>query len=152
MSCDMGLSEKRKRSHFSLSSSSDSNADATGSLHDDVLCGKKHEHETLCSVFSLPIYYPDNTYRALWDCVLTVLVIYYSLAVPLRMAFDLASPTEIENLFDIIFSFLFILDIGLNFCTAIKVHGTTITEHKTIARHYLRSWFLVDLFPAFQLI
>jgi hypothetical protein len=74
----------------------------------------------------------------------TVLVIYYSLAVPLRMAFELASPSKAENIFDILFSFLFIFDIGLNFCTAIKVRGTTIMDHKVIARHYLRSWFLID--------
>jgi hypothetical protein len=91
-----------------------------------------------------PIFYPDNTYRGLWDCMLTVLVIYYSLAVPLRMAFELASPSKAENIFDILFSFLFIFDIGLNFCTAIKVRGTTIMDHKVIARHYLRSWFLID--------
>lgn len=136
---------RRNRSPQSSSSREPdpSNCDVDCLPNNDIHA-KKEEFETLCSVFSLPIYYPDNTYRALWDCILTLLVIYYSLAVPLRMAFDLASPTEIENLFDIIFSFLFILDIGLNFCTAIKLHGTTVTEHKTIAQHYLRSWFLVD--------
>ena len=58
--------------------------------------------ETLCSVIHPPLFFPDNTYRALWDCMLTLLVIYYSLAVPLRMAFDLASPTDTENIFDIV--------------------------------------------------
>ena len=101
--------------------------------------------ETLCSVIHPPLFFPDNTYRALWDCMLTLLVIYYSLAVPLRMAFDLASPTDTENIFDIVISFLFILDIGLNFCTSIKIRGTTITDHKIIARNYLRSWFVIDI-------
>ena len=100
--------------------------------------------ETLCSVIHPPIFYPDNTYRGLWDCMLTVLVIYYSLAVPLRMAFELASPTKAENIFDIVISFLFIFDIGLNFCTAIKVRGTTVVDHRVIAQQYLRSWFLID--------
>ena len=95
-------------------------------------------------IWSLPLIFPEHPYRATWDIALTLLVIYYSLAVPLRMAFELANPSDGETLFDILCSFLFIFDIGLNFCTAMKVKGILITDHTLIAKIYLKSWFIID--------
>ena len=106
--------------------------------------GGTSEDDPVREVFAPPLIYPEHPYRLGWDCILTLLVIYYSLAVPLRLAFTLAHPSDGETIFDIICSFLFIIDIGLNFCTAIKIRGVTITDHKVIARVYLKSWFIID--------
>jgi CRP-like cAMP-binding protein len=109
-----------------------------------VMKGGTSVDDPVREVCALPVIMPEHPYRMWWDGVLTLLVIYYSLAVPLRIAFTLAQPSDGETIFDILVAFLFIMDIGLNFCTAIKVRGVYITEHKLIANYYLKSWFIID--------
>ena len=107
--------------------------------------GGTSEEDPVREVFAPPLVYPEHPYRLAWDSALTLLVIFYALVVPLRLAFPLASPSYAQTIFDIICSFLFIIDIGLNFCTAIKLRGSWVTDHKIIAKVYLKSWFIIDL-------
>ena len=109
-----------------------------------VIKGGTSVDDPVREVFALPIIMPEHPYRIWWDGGLTLLVIYYSLAVPLRLAFTLAFPSEGETYFDIACSFLFIIDIVVNFCTAIKVRGVYLTDHSLIASYYLKSWFIID--------
>ena len=61
-----------------------------------------------------------------------------------RVAFDRAEPTKEETLLDMIFNIVFVLDIVLNFRTAVKLDGVLIEDPRKIRNAYLKSWFLID--------
>ena len=63
---------------------------------------------------------------------------------PVRVAFDRAEPTDEETLLDMIFNIVFVLDIVLNFRTAVKLDGVLIEDPRKIRNAYLKSWFLID--------
>ena len=88
---------------------------------------------------------PDSPVRSFWDGVLGLLVVYYTIIVPVRISFDNAAPTEAETLADFCFTCVFILDIILNFRTAVKIGGVVIDDVKKIRNEYIKSWFFIDL-------
>ena len=74
-----------------------------------------------------------------------VMIISLSISVPYRIAFeDVAPPTWVY--IDTVLDFLFIIDMILNFFTAIENdNGDIIIDRKKIALRYLQSWFMIDL-------
>lgn len=73
------------------------------------------------------------------------IIIFLSITVPYRIAFeDVAPPAWFYT--DTVLDFLFIIDLILNFFSAIENdNGEVIVDHKKIALLYLRGWFLIDL-------
>jgi len=74
-----------------------------------------------------------------------IVIIFISITVPYRIAFeDVAPPAWFYA--DTILDFLFIIDLILNFFSAIETdNGEIIVEHKKIALIYLKGWFMIDL-------
>ena len=70
---------------------------------------------------------------------------------PTRIAFDDIICTYHEEsinfvgMLEIVATIIFIVDIVLNFRTAVKIRGVLVTDSKTIAMEYLKFWFLIDL-------
>ena len=87
---------------------------------------------------------PESNFRLAWDAFVGLLVVYYTIIVPVRVAFDRAEPTDEETLLDMIFNIVFVLDIVLNFRTAVKLDGVLIEDPRKIRNAYLKSWFLID--------
>ena len=79
-----------------------------------------------------------------WDAFVGILVVYYTIIVPVRVAFDSAEPTPEETVLDMFFNAIFIIDIVLNFRTAVKLEGVLIEDPVKIRNAYLKSWFLID--------
>ena len=98
------------------------------------------------------ILIPDAPGRLLWDLLVAVMILYYLVMVPLRLAFDNTNPevAAIQTtggflIVEILFDLLFILDLPVNFRTAIKDTGELVTDSRLIAIGYCRGWFALDL-------
>lgn len=105
----------------------------------------------------------DSLFKAVWDWVILVFVIYTTIEIPFDVAFlrpsqtgastsrfgalMALSPIVATNVFA---DFLFIIDIPINFRSAsIKRHSEAIiSDPKEIAVLYLKSWFIVDFVSA----
>ena len=88
--------------------------------------------------------HPDSLLRAVWDLSLFAAIIYQSLSLPLRIAFEIATDDFSFYLETIIDSF-FIFDVFLNFNTGFYEANTIITDRLEIAKDYLKFWFWIDL-------
>ena len=89
------------------------------------------------------VIHPLEPWRLAFDYFLMALIVYSIIIVPYRLAFDV--PAEGGWLaFELIVDLLFLIDMGLNFNTAIFVGEDLIGHRKVIAVTYLRGWFVVD--------
>jgi len=94
----------------------------------------------------LPVIRPDSPQRLGWDLYMMVLILYYAVAVPVRVGFDIDPPYEmLENIFSLCFGF----DMVLNFNTALVEKGEVFTSRWIIAKDYFRCWFWIDLVASF---
>eukprot|EP00928_Gymnodinium_smaydae_P099194 TRINITY_DN9397_c0_g4_i1.p1 TRINITY_DN9397_c0_g4~~TRINITY_DN9397_c0_g4_i1.p1 ORF type:complete len:745 (+),score=88.97 TRINITY_DN9397_c0_g4_i1:61-2235(+) len=85
----------------------------------------------------------DSSVRMCWDMFMVMLLVYVSLTLPFNLGFG-----QIEELaiVDLVFDFLFMFDIVLNFRTSyIDNDEITVKNGWKIGCHYLRTWFLLDL-------
>ena len=93
------------------------------------------------------VLHPGSPYKFAWDAFLAVLVVYCVVVVPLRIGFnEEASPRSAIFWFEVSIDFVFIIDIVVNCRTAyLTAHGLLEKRPRQIARHYLLSWFVVDV-------
>ncbi|KAK3744225.1 hypothetical protein QZH41_013576 [Actinostola sp. cb2023] len=105
----------------------------------------------------------DSLFKAVWDWLILILVVYTAIEIPYTVAFTLSqeleqgiepsrlvipiTPLHICNLW---VDMMFIVDIFINFrSTFIDLKNDEIvSQPKKIALHYLKSWFTVDFFAA----
>ena len=92
------------------------------------------------------LIYPDDSFKAVWDSILTLLLLYTIIFVPYRIAFYSSEDSDIEwEIAENIVNGLFALDIFVNFFSAyFNIDDKLITEKKKIAFNYITSWFLLD--------
>lgn len=90
---------------------------------------------------------PDGTIRQQWDIVQVPLLTYVAVLIPYRIGFSHdTEPGDFGFILDVFIDMFFIVDIYLNFRTAVwNQHGTLTYEPKGIAMHYLKGWFIVDV-------
>ena len=55
------------------------------------------------------------------------------------------------NIVDLVFDALFIADLCISFNTGYLIDGYLVTDHRLIAIHYIRGFFLLDLISSFPL-
>lgn len=81
--------------------------------------------------------------RLLWDTFLVLLLAYVAIALPLTLGFDnLIVLTRI----DVVVDWLFFFDLLLNFRTTfVNEQRLEVWDWRLIAKHYLKTWFLLDL-------
>lgn len=108
----------------------------------------------------------DSLFKAVWDWIVLVLVIFTAIEIPYSVAFLMPLQKEKEKVEDyvgwnfirvtplLIFNLwvdsMFIVDIIINFRTTfVKVNSDeVISNPKQIALHYSKSWFVVDFVAA----
>ncbi|KAK3241367.1 hypothetical protein CYMTET_48858 [Cymbomonas tetramitiformis] len=89
----------------------------------------------------------DNKQR--WDLVMTVFVVYNCVVIPLQMAF-LIEALDVQNVMDTIIDSLFIVDIFINFRTALMdEYGEFVVDKTIIAHEYFNTWFPLDFVASF---
>lgn len=90
---------------------------------------------------------PSNTYKAIWDSFIFLLILYSVIILPYNVSF----PSEAEKeffwvVFDSTVDFLFAIDmILLSFTGIYDKNSNIVISYKVIFLKYLKSWFFFDL-------
>ncbi|XP_022254138.1 potassium voltage-gated channel subfamily H member 8-like [Limulus polyphemus] len=91
-------------------------------------------------------------FKTCWDWLVLVATFYVAIVVPYSAAFrdNNESPSRNKTIIsDVIVEAFFIADIAVNFRTTfVSRKGEVVAKPKSIAVHYVRSWFIVDLLAA----
>ncbi|XP_076679483.1 eag-like K[+] channel isoform X4 [Andrena cerasifolii] len=86
-------------------------------------------------------------FKSCWDWLILIATFYVAVVVPFNASFiNTDRPTMVS---DVVVEALFIIDIVLNFRTTyVSRKGEVVSNSKSIAINYLKSWFVVDLVAA----
>ncbi|XP_073329823.1 voltage-gated inwardly rectifying potassium channel KCNH7-like [Pagrus major] len=126
------------------------------SLGADVLPEYKLQ-TTRIDKFTILHYSP---FKAVWDWLILLLVIYTAILTPYSAAFLLNDQEEQKrrecgyscsplNVVDLMVDIMFIIDILINFRTTYVNHNEeVVSDPAKIAIHYFKGWFLIDMVAA----
>ncbi|KAL6098124.1 kcnh2 [Pungitius sinensis] len=101
-----------------------------------------------------------SPFKAVWDWLILLLVIYTAILTPYSAAFLLNDQEEAAmqscvyscsplNVVDLIVDIMFIIDILINFRTTYVNNNDEVVSHPVrIAVHYFKGWFLIDMVAA----
>ncbi|XP_027019887.1 potassium voltage-gated channel subfamily H member 7 isoform X1 [Tachysurus fulvidraco] len=101
-----------------------------------------------------------SPFKAMWDWLILLLVIYTAIFTPYSAAFLLNDSEEQErrlcgyscsplNVVDLMVDIMFIIDILINFRTTYVNSNEEVVSHPgKIAVHYFKGWFLIDMVAA----
>uniref|UniRef100_A0A3P8V0W1 Potassium voltage-gated channel subfamily H member 7 n=1 Tax=Cynoglossus semilaevis TaxID=244447 RepID=A0A3P8V0W1_CYNSE len=101
-----------------------------------------------------------SPFKAVWDWLILLLVIYTAIFTPYSAAFllnDIGEQRRREcgyscsplNVVDLIVDIMFIVDILINFRTTYVNNNEEVVSHPSkIAIHYFKGWFLIDMVAA----
>ncbi|XP_060724867.1 potassium voltage-gated channel subfamily H member 7 isoform X2 [Tachysurus vachellii] len=101
-----------------------------------------------------------SPFKAVWDWLILLLVIYTAIFTPYSAAFLLNDPEEKNrracgyscnplNVVDLIVDIMFIVDILINFRTTyVNANEEVVSHPAKIAVHYFKGWFLIDMVAA----
>jgi hypothetical protein len=91
----------------------------------------------------------QNTRRRLvWDIAIVVLIIFSCVIISYQVAFD-PNGNHINVIVIYLIDLFFILDIYFNFFTSYSHQGIEFTDPQKIKRHYLRTFFPIDVIANF---
>ena len=125
----------------------------------------KLSHKVKCfqSCNKIFIINHEGNFKVVWDWLVLILVIFTAIQVPFYASFSnkppvlfdyyLAEEQSLSRMIIIltaVVDFIFILDIFLNFRTTYVRSSSETTERdpKRMAKHYLKTWFIIDLLAA----
>ncbi|XP_034999021.1 potassium voltage-gated channel subfamily H member 2 [Hippoglossus stenolepis] len=101
-----------------------------------------------------------SPFKAVWDWLILLLVIYTAILTPYSAAFLLNDQEEVAmqscgyscsplNVVDLMVDIMFIIDILINFRTTyVNVNDEVVSHPVRIAVHYFKGWFLIDMVAA----
>uniref|UniRef100_A0A8C4CBW3 Voltage-gated inwardly rectifying potassium channel KCNH2 n=1 Tax=Denticeps clupeoides TaxID=299321 RepID=A0A8C4CBW3_9TELE len=101
-----------------------------------------------------------SPFKAVWDWLILLLVIYTAILTPYSAAFLLSGQEEQNmhncgyscsplNVVDLIVDIMFIIDIVINFRTTyVNANDEVVSHPLRIAVHYFKGWFLIDMVAA----
>ncbi|KAI3365278.1 hypothetical protein L3Q82_010374, partial [Scortum barcoo] len=101
-----------------------------------------------------------SPFKAFWDWIILILVLYTAVFTPYSAAFLLDEHRDLRqrtcgytcnplNVADLLVDVLFIVDIIINLRTTyVDQNDEVVTQPSQIAKHYLKGWFPIDLFAA----
>lgn len=100
-----------------------------------------------------------SPFKAVWDWVILLLVIYTAIFTPYSAAFLLNEAEDDGgscvytcnplNVVDLVVDVMFIVDILINFRTTYVNSNDEVVSHPgRIAQHYFKGWFLIDIVAA----
>ena len=102
--------------------------------------------------FLTKIHDPRDTFRSSWDVIFICLLIYNLVEVPLRICYEIEpEPWGVWDIFNLLVDIFFLCDVALNFRTGFYEQGIYISDPKTIAKRYLRGWFILDFLSSIPL-
>ncbi|XP_028721000.1 potassium voltage-gated channel subfamily H member 6 [Peromyscus leucopus] len=101
-----------------------------------------------------------SPFKAVWDWLILLLVIYTAVFTPYSAAFLLSNQDEPQRgtcgytcspltVVDLIVDIMFVVDIVINFRTTYVNSNDEVVSHpRRIAVHYFKGWFLIDMVAA----
>nr|XP_003942481.1 potassium voltage-gated channel subfamily H member 6 isoform X1 [Saimiri boliviensis boliviensis] len=101
-----------------------------------------------------------SPFKAVWDWLILLLVIYTAVFTPYSAAFLLSDQDESQRgacgytcspltMVDLIVDIMFVVDIVINFRTTYVNNNDEVVSHpRRIAIHYFKGWFLIDMVAA----
>ncbi|XP_059125749.1 potassium voltage-gated channel subfamily H member 6 isoform X3 [Peromyscus eremicus] len=101
-----------------------------------------------------------SPFKAVWDWLILLLVIYTAVFTPYSAAFLLSNQDESQRgtcgytcspltVVDLIVDIMFVVDIVINFRTTYVNSNDEVVSHpRRIAVHYFKGWFLIDMVAA----
>lgn len=99
-----------------------------------------------------------SPFKAVWDWLILLLVIYTAIVTPYSAAFLLGDEDEHTSVcnyctpldvVDLIVDIMFIIDILINFRTTyVNTNDEVVSHPLRIAVHYFKGWFLIDMVAA----
>ncbi|PNH04113.1 Protein LAP2 [Tetrabaena socialis] len=107
----------------------------------------------LAGIVFWDVVHPGSVARTAWDMFMVVLLVYVAVVTPYVIGFDIVYDdlSSFLGLAELVLNGFFLLDIFLNFRTAVLPGGDPanrsrlITRRAAIARSYLAGWFALDL-------
>ena len=95
----------------------------------------------------LYLFYPDQTFIIIWSIFSLIFLMYFLTIMPYLIVFNINS--TFLNTFEKIIDIYFIIDIIFNFnLTFIRKDGKYEKNRKKICKHYLKNYFIIDLFTS----
>lgn len=96
---------------------------------------------------------PDSNFAKWWDVAQFVALLYIVFVIPLRIGFAEEVPLlSAAFIIDLIIDVYFIIDIYINFNTAIWLEsGELETNIRVVRKRYLKGWFALDFLSSFPL-
>jgi hypothetical protein len=99
-----------------------------------------------------------SPFKAAWDWLILLLVIYTAIVTPYTAAFLIhedgpikqrSRPSRALGVIELIVDVMFIIDLLVNLRTTyVKHNEELVTRASKIAKHYLKGWFLIDMTAA----
>ncbi|ELK27524.1 Potassium voltage-gated channel subfamily H member 2 [Myotis davidii] len=98
-----------------------------------------------------------SPFKAVWDWLILLLVIYTAVFTPYSAAFLLSDQDESQRgdcsypcspltVVDLIVDIMFVVDIVINFRTTyVNTNDEVVSHPRRIAVHYFKGWFLIDM-------
>jgi hypothetical protein len=83
--------------------------------------------------------------RIAWNILILCAILAFLFIITYRVIFR----TFAGDTFYYVLNFLFILDIGFNFVTKVKIGHIRLETFSEIRKHYLGGWFIIDVIAAF---
>jgi hypothetical protein len=86
----------------------------------------------------------ESVLKSGWDAFVLLMTTAAAVEIPLRLSEGIA----LEGAwlaFDSFLTAVFALDVIVNFLAPVMVDGQLVTDRKTIARRYLKGWFVLDV-------
>ncbi|CAD8065047.1 unnamed protein product [Paramecium primaurelia] len=94
----------------------------------------------------LAIIYPESSFKIFWDSIVVCFIVINIFYIPMSLSFELDKSNQISILFfETIPSYIFIVEIMLNFNTAYYSQGIIHTNRSEIFFHYVQNNFCWDL-------
>nr|AAQ16311.1 hyperpolarization-activated ion channel [Panulirus argus] len=100
------------------------------------------------------IIHPCSNFRFYWDLCMLFLLVANLIILPVAISFFNDDLSTRWIAFNCLSDTIFLIDIVVNFRTGIKQQDNSeqvILDPKLIARHYLKTWFLLDLISSVPL-
>mmetsp|Transcript_11168 Transcript_11168/g.29378 ORF Transcript_11168/g.29378 Transcript_11168/m.29378 type:complete len:1050 (-) Transcript_11168:535-3684(-) len=107
------------------------------------------------------LIHPFSPFRQYWDMFMLFNLLFLVVTLPYRLSYGAIQSNftvtaseggtscvfEFDgwNVWDSIQDFLFFVDIVFNFRTAFYADGVLVDDAKSVARHYAKTWFFIDL-------
>jgi hypothetical protein len=98
------------------------------------------------------VFHPNSNFRYQWDITTLALMFVVVLDVPFSVCFEIqSSGWDWHRVMSFMIDVFFMVDVVLNFNTAFERDGIMQYDRRDIAKHYITSWFVIDVASAIPL-